>query len=98
VTVDYGAFVNRVRGSVTEITPAELESRPAGTVEIIDVREAEEWEQGAIPGAWWVARGVLEGNVALHLPDPGTEIVLYCSGGPVRCWRPGPCRTWATGG
>jgi molybdopterin/thiamine biosynthesis adenylyltransferase/rhodanese-related sulfurtransferase len=82
MTVDYGAFVNRVRGSVTEITPAELESRSTGTVEIIDVREAEEWEQGAIPGAWWVARGVLEGNVALHLPDPDTEIVLYCSSGP----------------
>jgi len=37
---------------------------------------------GAIPGAWWVARGVLEGQVALHLPDPDTEIVLYCSAGP----------------
>lgn len=82
MTVDYGAFVSRVRGSVSEVTPAELESRPGGTVEIIDVREAEEWEQGAIPGAWWVARGVLEANVALHLPDPDTEVVLYCSGGP----------------
>jgi molybdopterin/thiamine biosynthesis adenylyltransferase/rhodanese-related sulfurtransferase len=82
MTVDYGAFVNRVRASVTEVTPAELEARPAGSVEIIDVREAEEWEQGAIPGARWVARGVLEGQVALHLPDPGTEIVLYCAGGP----------------
>lgn len=82
MTVDYSAFVNKVRGSVREITPAELEALPPGSVEIIDVREAEEWEQGAIPGAWWVARGVLEGQVAMHIPDPNTEIVLYCSGGP----------------
>jgi molybdopterin/thiamine biosynthesis adenylyltransferase/rhodanese-related sulfurtransferase len=81
MTVDYGAFVKRVRGSVTEISPAELESRPGGTIEVIDVREAEEWEQGAIPGAWRVARGVLEGNVARHVPDPDAEIVLYCSSG-----------------
>ena len=81
MTVDYRAFVDRVRGSVAEVTPAELEARPTGSVEVIDVREAEEWEMGAIPGAWWVARGVLEGQVALHLPDPATEIVLYCSVG-----------------
>jgi molybdopterin/thiamine biosynthesis adenylyltransferase/rhodanese-related sulfurtransferase len=81
MTVDYGAFLDGVRRSVIEVTPAELEARLPGKVEIIDVREAEEWEQGAIPGAWWVARGVLEGQVALHLPDPVTEIVLYCSVG-----------------
>ena len=81
MTANYGDLVNRVRGLVSEITPAELASRPPGSVEVIDVREAEEWEQGAIPGAWWVARGVLEGNVALHLPDLDTEIVLYCSVG-----------------
>lgn len=82
MTVDYGAFVNRVRETVKEVTPAELEARPPGTVEIIDVREAGEWGQGTIPGARWVARGALESQVALQFPDPDTEIVLCCSGGP----------------
>jgi molybdopterin/thiamine biosynthesis adenylyltransferase/rhodanese-related sulfurtransferase len=81
MTVNYGDFVNQIRGLVSEITPAELEGRLPGSLEVVDVREAEEWEQGAIPGAWWVARGILEGNVATRLPNPDTEIVVYCSVG-----------------
>jgi molybdopterin/thiamine biosynthesis adenylyltransferase/rhodanese-related sulfurtransferase len=81
MVVSYGDFIEQTRALISEISPAELAGRPAGSVSVIDVREAEEWEQGAIPGAWWVARGVLEGNVSLHLPDPDAEIVVYCAVG-----------------
>jgi molybdopterin/thiamine biosynthesis adenylyltransferase/rhodanese-related sulfurtransferase len=81
MVVSYGDFIEQTRALISEISPAELAGRPSGSVSVIDVREAEEWEQGAIPGAWWVARGVLEGNVSLHLPDPDAEIVVYCAVG-----------------
>jgi molybdopterin/thiamine biosynthesis adenylyltransferase/rhodanese-related sulfurtransferase len=47
----------------------------------LDVREADEFEQGALRGAVHIPRGFLEIQVAGRIPEPGTPVVVYCAGG-----------------
>ena len=51
-----------------------------GTV-ALDVREPDEFEQGALKGAVHIPRGFLEIQVAGRVPDHGAPIVVYCAGG-----------------
>lgn len=76
----YRDLVARALARIEEATPAEVYSK-LGEVEVIDVREPDEYDQGAIPGARFVPRGLLERDIAAVLADPATDIVLYCSGG-----------------
>ncbi len=81
MTVPYGELVNRVRAQITEVTAGELEARLDAPPLIVDIREPEEFEQGAIPGSVFLPRGVLESSIALVTSDPATEIVLVCAAG-----------------
>ncbi|MCA1692467.1 MAG: molybdopterin-synthase adenylyltransferase MoeB [Acidimicrobiales bacterium] len=56
-----------------------LESRPRPVV--LDVREADEYQQGAIPGAVHIPRGFLESQIENRVPDHDAPIVVYCAGG-----------------
>src|SRR6202046_2950382 len=58
---------------------AEQVARP-GTV-VLDVREADEYEQGALPGAVHIPRGFLESQVEGRILDHDAHIVVYCAGG-----------------
>jgi molybdopterin/thiamine biosynthesis adenylyltransferase/rhodanese-related sulfurtransferase len=51
-----------------------------GTV-VLDVREPDEYEQGALPGAIHIPRGHLESQVEGKLLDHDAAIVVYCAGG-----------------
>src|SRR6516162_4717339 len=68
----------RIREVDTAGAAAEVD-RP-GTV-VVDVREADEYEQGALPGAIHIPRGFLESQVESKVPDHESPIVLYCAGG-----------------
>jgi rhodanese-related sulfurtransferase len=48
---------------------------------IIDVREKEEFEQGHLPGAMHLSKGVLERDIERLVASPDADIVVYCSGG-----------------
>jgi rhodanese-related sulfurtransferase len=48
---------------------------------LIDVREESEWEQGHLPGAHYLGKGVIERDIERMFPDPGAEVILYCGGG-----------------
>ena len=48
---------------------------------LIDVREAEEYAAGRIPGAQHLCKGIIERDIETAVPDPNAEIVLYCGGG-----------------
>ena len=48
---------------------------------VLDVREPDEYEQGAIPGAIHVARGQLESNIENRVPDHDTALVVHCASG-----------------
>jgi len=68
----------RIREVDTAGAAAEVD-RP-GTV-VVDVREADEYEQGALPGAIHIPRGFLESQVESKVPDHDVPIVVYCAGG-----------------
>jgi molybdopterin/thiamine biosynthesis adenylyltransferase/rhodanese-related sulfurtransferase len=63
-----------------DTTEADAARRRPGTV-VLDVREPEEHEQGAIPGAMHIARGTLEGAIEGRIPDKGTPIIVHCASG-----------------
>ncbi|MCH8972111.1 MAG: molybdopterin biosynthesis protein MoeB, partial [Acidobacteria bacterium] len=76
----YREIVEAARGEIEEITPAQVMKR-LNKIVLIDVREADEHQQGAIPEARFLARGVLERDIATVVIDRKDELVLYCSGG-----------------
>lgn len=50
-------------------------------VTLVDVREADEWRAGHLPGAIHLPRGFLELQVDQKLPDKDAAVILYCGGG-----------------
>jgi rhodanese-related sulfurtransferase len=48
-------------------------------VTVLDVREPVEWEEGYIPGATHVPRGMLELRSSAALPDKDARIVVHCA-------------------
>jgi molybdopterin/thiamine biosynthesis adenylyltransferase/rhodanese-related sulfurtransferase len=50
-------------------------------VVVLDVREPDEYEQGALPGAVHIPRGHLESQVEGKVPDHDRPVVVYCAGG-----------------
>jgi len=65
---------------ITEVSTEEAESR-LGRATFLDVREPDEFEQGALPGAVALPRGHLEFQVEGKLPDKAAPVVVYCAGG-----------------
>ena len=47
----------------------------------VDVREADEWQEGHIPGAMHVPRGHLESRIEAAAPDHDATLVVYCAAG-----------------
>ena len=75
-------LLRRAKAHIREVNPADVEPRLSETnLLLLDVREHEEYEQGAIPGAHLIPRGLLESSISMQAPDPNTEIVVYCAGG-----------------
>jgi molybdopterin/thiamine biosynthesis adenylyltransferase/rhodanese-related sulfurtransferase len=73
-------LLKQVRTQITEIDLDAAEAR-LGEALFLDVREPEEYEQGAVPGAVHIPRGQLETNVEGKVPDHSTAIVVYCASG-----------------
>ena len=73
-------LLKQVRSQITEIDLDTAEGR-IGEALFLDVREPDEYEQGAIPGAVHIPRGQLETNVEGKIPDHSTPIVIYCASG-----------------
>jgi len=48
---------------------------------LLDVREPDEHDQGAVPGSVHIARGQLESNVEARIGDKNAPIVVMCAGG-----------------
>ncbi len=70
------------KAAVREIDPAEAESEMArDDAVVLDVREPDEYEQGAIPGALHIPRGTLETSIEGRIPDKSAHVVVYCAGG-----------------
>jgi len=78
----YRDLLRATKDQIREVDTAtadELRTRP-GTL-VLDVREPEEYEQGAIPGSLHIARGNLESNIESRVTDRDTPLLVFCAGG-----------------
>ena len=72
----------QAKSQIVEIDTAEAESRiDAGGVLVLDVREPEEYDEGALPGVLHIPRGHLEAQIEGRALDRDQTIVVYCAGG-----------------
>lgn len=70
------------KAGIREVTTAEAdELRMADGAVVLDVREPDEYEQGAITGSMHIPRGTLETNIEMRIPDHDTPLVVLCAGG-----------------
>jgi molybdopterin/thiamine biosynthesis adenylyltransferase/rhodanese-related sulfurtransferase len=75
-------LLNATKATIREVTTAEAdELRTADGALVLDVREPDEYEQGAIPGSMHIPRGTLETNIEMRVPDHSTPLVVLCAGG-----------------
>ncbi|MCB0971347.1 MAG: molybdopterin-synthase adenylyltransferase MoeB, partial [Acidimicrobiales bacterium] len=70
------------KAAIREVTTDEAdELRKAPGAIVLDIREPDEYEQGAIPDAMHIPRGILETNIEMRVPDHDTPLVVICAGG-----------------
>lgn len=80
-------MVIKALNEVGEVSVNELSTLLANEphTHVLDVREPQEVEQGVIPNATWIPRGMLEfqiGNLVEQLGwDPAEPIYIYCRSG-----------------
>lgn len=76
-------LVESVRTNIRECSIADLKLllEKKSPVLLLDVREDHEWAKGHIPTAKHLGRGIIERDIETLIPDPETEIYLYCGGG-----------------
>jgi molybdopterin/thiamine biosynthesis adenylyltransferase len=48
---------------------------------VLDVREADEFEQGAVPGSVFIPRGTMESAVENRITDKDATVLVLCAGG-----------------
>ncbi len=73
-------LLNEAKREIREVEPAEADAL-RDRARLLDVREADEHEQGTIPGALHLPRGNLELQVEGLLSDKSRPVVVFCAGG-----------------
>ena len=72
----------KAKAEITEIDTATAESRIAGGgITILDVREPDEYDQGALAGVIHIPRGHLEAQIENRIADKNAPVIAYCAGG-----------------
>ena len=75
-------LLESTKSQIREVTTVEAdELRLAPGAVALDVREADEYEQGALPRAVHIPRGTLETTIEMKVPNKATPLVVYCAGG-----------------
>ncbi|HUQ16671.1 MAG TPA: molybdopterin-synthase adenylyltransferase MoeB [Candidatus Saccharimonadales bacterium] len=78
----YREYFKDLRERVREATPQEVqELLRSGEVQLGDVREKSEWDEGHLPGAAFVPKSYLEQWAEDRLPNKDQTTILYCAGG-----------------
>jgi molybdopterin/thiamine biosynthesis adenylyltransferase/rhodanese-related sulfurtransferase len=75
-------LLSQAKSRITEIDTNEAQRRIAdGGVVVLDVREPDEFEQGALPGVLHIPRGHLEAQIEGRITDKDAPVIVYCAGG-----------------
>lgn len=69
--------------NIKEISIEEVKAKLANVDDfyLIDVREAQEFDQGSLPCAIHLSKGILERDIEKLIPDCKAQIIVYCGGG-----------------
>ncbi|MEI8263800.1 MAG: molybdopterin-synthase adenylyltransferase MoeB [Actinomycetes bacterium] len=73
-------LLNDAKAQIREVEPADVLDQVGSSI-FLDVREPDEYEQGAIPGAVHIPRGHLEFQVEGRLLNKDEPVIVYCAGG-----------------
>ena len=72
----------QTKARIREVTTAEGEQALADPKTVVlDVREPDEYDQGALPRAIHIPRGQLESNIENKIVDHDAPVLIYCAGG-----------------
>ena len=74
-------LLKSTKSEITEVSTEEAETLLEGDWTLLDVREPDEYEQGAIQGSVHIPRGNLESSIEARVPNKETKIVVMCAGG-----------------
>ena len=76
-------IVNGAKSRVKETTVDDVKHRldRGDKFTLVDVREESEFAKDHLPGAIHLGKGIIERDIEARVPDPKTELVLYCGGG-----------------
>jgi len=76
-------IVKDAKKRVREVTVADVKQKLDANDQflLIDVREDNEWQQGHLPHAIHLGKGIIERDIERRVPDPNAPLVLYCGGG-----------------
>ncbi len=74
-------LLTQAKASITEVDTAGGQQLLDQGYLLLDVREPDEYEQGAIPDSLHIPRGQLESNIENRVPDRQTAMVVMCAGG-----------------
>lgn len=79
----FQALCESIRKNVQELSVNEVKALMDNqTLPLfIDVREDREWQNGHLPHAQHIGRGVIERDIETVCPDKSTPMILYCGGG-----------------
>lgn len=74
-------LLGAAKAEITEVTTADAADHIADGYTVLDVREPDEYAEGAVPGAIHIPRGHLEAQIEGRIIDKTTPVVVYCAGG-----------------
>src|SRR5690625_2958776 len=79
----FEALLSRVKAQIKEISPRQVHQLLTAQeeLELIDIRERDEYADGQIKEALLISRGVLDLRIEATVPDRKKRIILYCEGG-----------------
>jgi len=85
-------LLSAAKSVITEVDTATAQTQiSAGGVTVLDVREPDEYAEGALVGALHIPRGHLEAQIEGRILDKESPVIVYCAGGvrsalPPRPW------------
>jgi molybdopterin/thiamine biosynthesis adenylyltransferase/rhodanese-related sulfurtransferase len=75
-------LLSAAKSVITEVDTATAQTQiSAGGVTVLDVREPDEYAEGALVGALHIPRGHLEAQIEGRILDKESPIIVYCAGG-----------------
>ncbi len=74
-------LLSAAKAEIAEVDTATAADKIAAGALVLDVREPDEYDQGALPGAIHIPRGHLESQVESKLLDKNAQVMVYCAAG-----------------